>query len=122
MSSGVQNYTSPDTRQAEEFFLTAAQSLFALALLLRLRLGLGSALALAGLFSVQVGLAFAYRNDEVRMITTLTMLAWIYLGLAAILFLVNGRRLLGLLRTALPERGTEETGSPKESELAGDQR
>jgi cation:H+ antiporter len=111
-----------DARQAEEFFLTAAQSLFALALLLRLRLGLGSALALTGLFSVQVGLAFAYRNDEVRMITTLTMLAWIYLGLAAILFLVNGRHLLGLLRTALPERRTEETGSPKEFEPGGGQR
>ncbi|MGX9984698.1 sodium:proton exchanger [Methylobacterium fujisawaense] len=111
-----------DARQAEEFFLTAGQSVFALALLLRLRLGLGSALALAGLFSVQVGLAFAYRNDEARTVATLTMLAWIYLGLAAILFLVNGRRLLGLLRTALPERGTEETSSPKESELAGGRR
>ena len=90
-----------DARQAEEFFLTAAQSLFALALLLRLRLGLGSAVALVGLFGVQVGLAFIYRNDEARTVTTLTMLAWIYLGLAAILFLVNGRRMLDLLRAGL---------------------
>jgi cation:H+ antiporter len=74
------------------------------------------------LFGVQVGLAFAYRNDEARTVATLTMLAWIYLGLAAILFLVNGRHLLGLLRTALPERRTEETGSPKEFEPGGGQR
>ena len=94
-----------DARQGEEFFLTAAQSLFGIALLLRLRLGLWSALALAGLFAVQVGLAFVYRNDEARTIATLTWLAWLYLGLAGILFLVNGRRLAALLRSAV-------TGAP----------
>lgn len=89
-----------DARQKEEFFLTAAQSLFGLALLLRLRLGLWSALALASLFGVQVALAFLYRNDEARTISTLTMLAWVYLGLAGVILAVNGRRLLDLLRTA----------------------
>lgn len=89
-----------DVRQAEEFFLTAAQSVFALGLLLRLRLGIWSALALAGLFGLQVGLAFWYRSDEARTVTTLTALAWVYLGLAALLFLLNGRRLLDLLRAA----------------------
>jgi len=39
-----------DARQSEVFFLTAAQSLFGLALLLRLRLSVGSALMLAGLY------------------------------------------------------------------------
>jgi cation:H+ antiporter len=102
-----------DARQGEEFFLTAAQSLFALALLLGLRLGLGSALALAALFSVQVALAFAYRNDEARMVATLITLAWIYLGLAAILFLVNGRRLLDLGRTALLERRLARRGGAR---------
>ena len=92
-----------DARQAEEFFLTAAQSLFALALLLRLRLGLWSALALAGLFGIQVGLAFWYREDEARTVATLTALAWVYLGLAAVLFVLNGRRLLELVRVAVSE-------------------
>jgi cation:H+ antiporter len=110
-----------DARQGEEFFLTAAQSLFALALLLRLRLGLWSALALAALFGVQVALAFAYRNDEARTVATLTTLAWIYLGLAAILFLVNGRRLLDLVRTALLERRTA-AGAPGRPEVARGQR
>lgn len=89
-----------DARQSEEFFLTAAQSLFGLALLLRLRLSVPSALALAGLFALQVALAFIFRNDEARTIATLTWLAWAYLGLAAILFLINGRRLVAILRTA----------------------
>ena len=96
--------TSPlplDTRQGEEFFLTAAQSLLGIALLLRLRFGVVSALALAGLFAVQVGLAFVYRNDEARTITTLTWLAWTYLGLAGLLFLINPRRLVALLRRAI---------------------
>lgn len=96
--------TSPlplDPRQGEEFFLTAAQSLLGIALLLRLRFGLVSALTLAGLFAVQVGLAFVYRNDEARTITTLTWLAWTYLGLAGLLFLVNRRRLVALLRSAI---------------------
>ncbi|MFC6388739.1 hypothetical protein ACFQDP_05180 [Methylorubrum zatmanii] len=111
-----------DARQAEEFFLTAAQSLFALALLLRLRLGLGSAVALVGLFGVQVGLAFIYRNDEARTVTTLTMLAWIYLGLAAILFLVNGRRMLDLLRAGLLERRMGKVGAPVRPEVVRGQR
>ena len=89
-----------DARQSEEFFLTAAQSLFGLALLLRFRLGLKSALALAGLFLVQVGLAFAFRNDEGRTIMTLTWLAWAYLGLTAIIVAVSGRQLMGILATA----------------------
>ena len=102
-----------DARQAEEFFLTAAQSLFALGLLLRLRLGVWSALALAGLFGLQVGLAFWYRSDEARTVATLTALAWVYLGLAAALFLLNGRRLADLWRAALgrcPAPAAKEQG------------
>jgi cation:H+ antiporter len=49
-----------DARQHEEFFLTAAQSLFGIALLLRLRLGLWGGLALAALFALQVGLTLAF--------------------------------------------------------------
>lgn len=90
-----------DARQLEEFFLTAAQSLFGVALLIRLRLSVLSALALAILFVVQVGLAFSLRDDEARTIASLTVLAWVYLGLAGVLFVANGRALLDLLRVAL---------------------
>ncbi|MGV7030571.1 sodium:proton exchanger [Methylobacterium symbioticum] len=107
VGAGAMSPLPLDARQGEEFFLTAAQSLLGIALLLRLRLGLWSALALAGLFAVQVGLAFVYRNDEARTIATLTWLAWVYLGLAGVLFLINGRRLVALARTVL-------TGQPSE--------
>ncbi|UGV24670.1 sodium:proton exchanger [Rhodopseudomonas boonkerdii] len=87
-----------DARQIEEFFLTASQSLFGVALLMRLRFSLLSAGALASLFAVQVGLAYYFKDDEPRLIATLTGLAWIYLALAAILFMRNRRRLLGIIR------------------------
>lgn len=89
-----------DARQSEEFFLTAAQSLFGLALLLRLRLSIGSALMLAGLFTSQVVVAFYYRNDEPRTIVTLTWLAWVYMGLATLVFLINREAFVTILRTA----------------------
>lgn len=104
-----------DARQHEEFFLTAAQSLFGIALLLRLRLGLGGAAALAVLFVTQVSLAFTYREDEARTIATLTVLGWAYIGLAAIVVISNRQRLWlvwnGLVgrsssREALPQAGT----------------
>ncbi|MBK7513828.1 MAG: hypothetical protein IPI76_16455 [Chloracidobacterium sp.] len=57
-------YLPLDARQHEEFFLTAAQSLFAVALILCLRLSLKGAFILLGLFLVQLALAFFYRNDE----------------------------------------------------------
>lgn len=84
-----------DARQHEEFFLTAAQSLFAVALLLRLRLSLTSALVLLSLFGLQLGLAIAFHDNEARSIVMLNGLAWVYLALAAGLFAWNR---LGLLR------------------------
>lgn len=82
-----------DARQSEEFFLTAAQSLFAIGLVARLRLTVWSSIILFGLFVVQVVLAFTFRNDEAEAIRTLTWLAWIYLVLAAWLFAANASRL-----------------------------
>lgn len=90
-----------DARQHEEFFLTAAQSLFGLALLLRLRLGLGGAVALAVLFSAQVGFAFTFRDDEALTIRTLTWLGWGYLALAAVIVAVNRKGLVEIVRTAV---------------------
>lgn len=96
-----------DARQREEFFLTAAQSLFAVALLLRLRLGLRSATILLALFSVQVVLGFVFRDDEPRIIAVLTAAAWVYLALAALALLWNRRFIgtaigIGLLNRPLP--------------------
>jgi cation:H+ antiporter len=78
-----------DARQHEEFFLTAAQSLFGVGLLLRLRLSLTGAAALAALFVVQVALAVILQGDEARIIRSLTWLGWGYLALAAMLFVTN---------------------------------
>jgi cation:H+ antiporter len=83
VGAGAASALPLDARQSEEFFLTAAQSMFGLALLLRLRLRVGSALALVGLFGVQVTLAFIFRNDDARTIATLTWLAWPILLLPA---------------------------------------
>lgn len=78
-----------DARQHEEFFLTAAQSLFGLALLVRLRLGLGSAAALALLFLAQVGFAVTFRDNEMLTIKMLTGLGWVYIALAAAIVAMN---------------------------------
>lgn len=87
-----------DTRQHEEFFLTAAQSLFGIGLLLRLRLSLVGAAALATLFVAQVALAVIWQGDELRIVNSLTWLAWGYLALAAGLFLTNRKALGALFR------------------------
>lgn len=90
-----------DARQHEEFFLTAAQSLFGIALLLRLRLGLLGGLALAGLFAAQVGLTLVFLGDEARTIASLTWLTWGYLALAAGVLAANASSLGHLFLTGL---------------------
>ncbi len=100
-----------DARQHEEFFLTAAQSLFAVALLLRLRLSLQSALVLLGLFLTQLGLAFAFHNDEARSIAVLSALAWLYIALAVVLVVWNHvllARYVGVGLLNRPEPAAEE--------------
>ncbi|MEP6849463.1 MAG: sodium:proton exchanger [Acidobacteriota bacterium] len=90
-----------DLRQQEEFFLTAAQSLFGLALLVCLRLSLKSAFALVGLFLLQFSLAFYFRNDESRTVIVLTYLAWLYLALAVGIFIWNYRCLIARFQTGI---------------------
>ena len=97
-----------DARQHEEFFLTAAQSLFGIALLLRLRLSLVGAAALAGLFTVQVVLAVAWQGDEARTITSLTTLGWIYIVLAGVLLALNAQYLAGLVGAIRPRKDRSE--------------
>ncbi len=93
-----------DARQHEEFFLTAAQSLFAVALIVCLRLSLRSAVILLTLFLVQLTLAFIYQTDEAHTITTLTYLGWVYLILAIGVFAWNRRCLVECVRVGLLAR------------------
>ncbi|TBR10813.1 MAG: sodium:proton exchanger [Lysobacter sp.] len=90
-----------DTRQHEEFLLTAAQSLFALTLLMRLRLSAWSAMLLTALFFAQLFLAFFYRADLEREVAVLTSVAYVYLALAAVVFLANVKRVPQLIRDAI---------------------
>jgi cation:H+ antiporter len=66
-----------DSRQSEEVFLTAAQSLFAVAILVSLSINRWEALALGGLFLTQ----FFFTNETVRLIY-----AFVYLVLAFAVF------------------------------------
>lgn len=89
-----------DARQHEEFFLTAGQSLFGVAVLLRLRLGSLGAIALVGLFVAQLVLAFAYRDDEAATIRSLTALGWAYVAAAALIFATRHQSLWSLWQNA----------------------
>lgn len=99
MSVGAAGLMAPplDARQHEEFFLTATQSLLGIALLVRLWFSVWSAISLAGLFLVQLLLAFVYRNDAVRVSASLTAIGWVYLALAVLVFLTGLPALLRML-------------------------
>lgn len=88
-----------DARQHEEFFLTAAQSVFGIALLLRLRLSLAGAGILLGAFVVQVVIVFSLQDNEPLAIKSLTWLAYAYLVCALAIFAFNARQLGRLLPT-----------------------
>ncbi len=107
--AGHSGHLALDARQHEEFFLTAAQSLFAVALIICLRLSLRSAVILLALFLVQLALAFIYQSDEARTITTLTYLGWIYLVLAVGVFIKNRRCLTECVRIGLLAKGASGT-------------
>jgi len=111
-----------DARQHEEFFLTAAQSLFAVALLLRLRLSLLSGVVLLALFVVQLGLGVAYRADEAALIRSLTAMAWGYMALAALVLLWNRRFLLRYVAVGLLNRPTPPAATTVEDDDVADGR
>lgn len=114
IGAGQIGHLSLDARQHEEFFLTAAQSLFAVSLLVCLRLSLRNAVILLALFLVQLALAFIFQTDEPRTITTLTYLGWLYLVLAIGVFARNRRCLIECVRVGLLARTT--LGTIKEAE------
>ena len=97
-----------DARQDEEFFLTAAQSLFAVMLLLRLRFSLPSAVILLVLFLAQLGIGFVFQHDEARTIQFLTWFAWLYLILAVALAIAHRGRFLAYVRVGLLNRPTDD--------------
>ncbi|MYI82384.1 MAG: sodium:calcium antiporter [Chloroflexi bacterium] len=78
-----------DGRQSEEVLLTAAQSLFAVAILISLSLSRWEAAALIGLFSIQ----FVIPNPEVRI-----AIAIVYLVLSAVLLVQQRRHIVTALR------------------------
>lgn len=93
--------------QMSELLLTAAQSLLAVVLLARLRLSIGGAALLFGLFIGQFvlpvcsqifpGLAFGLGSQQIHPVFSV-----LYFAIAAALFLVEPRYVLGLLRRASP--------------------
>jgi len=93
-----------DARQHAEFFLTAAQSLFAVGLLLRLRLSVKSGLILLALFTTQLCLGYTFRHDAGRSLFALNGMAWLYLGLTAPLLVWNRAYLAAPLRFGLLAR------------------
>ena len=99
-------------RQHEEFFLTAAQSVFAVALLLRLRFSLASALVLLFLFLAQLGIAVVLQHDEPRTIAWLTGFAWVYIALAVVLALASARQLLSYFGVAFGQPLREDVHAP----------
>lgn len=83
-----------DSQVTDEIFLTAAQSVFGMALLLTFRFGLWEAIALAVLFLAQ----FFIPVEGIRLI-----IAWLYLALAGGFLLFNWRkvRIFKELRTVV---------------------
>ena len=104
-----------DGRQVEEVLLTAAQSLFAVAVLINLSLGRREAGALLGLFLIQ----FLIPISEVRM-----AIAGIYLVLAALLMVRERRDLRQLIRwarMAIRDRERLDAEEPPRSPRADEQ-
>jgi cation:H+ antiporter len=79
-------------RQQGEIMLTAAQSLFAVAVLSNLRLSLGEAAALFVLFTTQLALPIPWVH---------TLFSWLYLVLGVAVILVHRKRMVGFLRGGL---------------------
>lgn len=90
LAHGRSSYALPlDSQQVEEFFLTSAQSLMAVAIIANLDIRRWEAGLLFVLFAVQ----FPFRSTEVRVV-----IAVIYLLIAAVILVRDRRRLPHLIR------------------------
>lgn len=99
LASGSLHGLPIDVEQREELLLTAAQSLFAVALLVSLSITVPGALALVGLFALQFVLAAVLSGPAQDL--ELLVLSAIYLVLAMVLFVRQRRDLRTLLRNGL---------------------
>jgi cation:H+ antiporter len=103
--------------QREELLLTAAQSLFGVAVLVNLTLSIREAVALSSLFLVQFALAALVPGAA-----ELVALSVVYLVLAVVL-LVRARHRLGrLVRDGLRTPYHQLTAQPEQTPPRGDQR
>ena len=100
-----------DSRQSEEVFLTAAQSLFAVAILVSLSINRWEALALGGLFMTQ----FFFTNETVRLVY-----AFVYLVLAFAVFVRDIPR-LGAFGRAVKQTIKEPAGPNTEGRDTDDE-
>lgn len=94
-----------DTHQLQEILLTAAQSIFAVALLLNLRLNIGEALALLGLFVLQLLSPFyevfveeivGWEHDPLRLHN---IFSYLYLCLAGVMTVYYRHSLISLIKS-----------------------
>jgi cation:H+ antiporter len=101
ISGGTLDPLDFDSRQSEEIFLTAAQSLFAVAILVSLTMNRWEALALGGLFLTQ----FFFTDETIRIIY-----AFVYLAIALLVFVRDVPR-LGTFARAVRRTLRDPTGS-----------
>ncbi|MFC5066036.1 sodium:proton exchanger [Actinomycetospora atypica] len=99
LAAGSFNGLPIDVDQREELLLTAAQSLFAVALLVTLSINVKGALALFGLFAAQFLLAALLPTALQEM--ELLILSGVYLVLAVVLFVRQRQALVALFRDGL---------------------
>ncbi|MFB6102053.1 MAG: sodium:calcium antiporter [Haloplanus sp.] len=111
-----------DLKQAGEIWLTAAQSLFALALISNFEISVREALALFTLFVAQVGIEFLAIRGVVDLPVTqfevLMAFSAVYVALAAGLFVARRRavaRLFGQVRDAV-SRSVASEGRPRHAD------
>lgn len=110
-SQGFAGMMPLDARQEEELFLTAAQSLFAVALLASLRINIYGALALAILFTTQLGIQIVTGGSQAA-----GMIFGVIYTVLAVLILIRSRRtLLPFIKTGL--FGKEAPGTSVDTDL-----
>jgi len=99
LSAGSFNGLPIDAMQREELLITAAQSLFAVALLVTLSITVVGALSLLGLFAAQFVLAATLPPPLQEL--ELLILSGVYLGAAIVLFVRHRHALVRLVRDGL---------------------
>lgn len=116
LAAGSANGLPIDVEQREELLITAAQSLFAVALLVTLTITVRGALTLLALFAAQFVLAAVLPAPLQE--AELLILSGLYVLLALVLFVRHRHALVGLVRDGLAtpySRLTEPSSDPAET-------